>query len=163
MRFYNRERKFHRLNQNIMANWIETKVRYEKTLENGAQKMVNEHYLVDALSFSEAEARITEEIAPYMQGDFSVSAVKRTNISEIFFGEDTSADKYYKIKAAFIIINERTLAEKRSNTNYLVQAKNIVDALNIFQARMKGTMVDFEIVSISETAIMDVYTYKPKQ
>lgn len=145
-----------------MANWIETKVRYEKTLENGAQKMVNEPYLVDALSFSEAEARITEEIAPYMQGDFSVSAVKRTNISEIFFGEDTSADKYYKIKAAFIIINERTLAEKRSNTNYLVQAKNIVDALNVFQEGMKWTMADFEIVSISETALMDVYTYKQK-
>ena len=146
-----------------MANWIETKVRYEQTLENGAQKMVNEPYLVDALSFSEAEARITEEIAPYMQGDFSVSAVKRTNISEIFFGEDTSADTYYKIKAAFIIINERTLAEKRSNTNYLVQAKNIVDALNVFQERMKWTMVDFEVVSISETALMDVYTYKQKQ
>ena len=146
-----------------MANWIETKVRYEKTVENGAQKMVNEPYLVDALSFSEAEARITEEIAPYMQGDFSVSAVKRTNISEIFFGEDTSADKYYKIKAAFIFINEKTLAEKRSNTNYLVQAKNIVDALNIFQERMKGTMADYEIVSISETALIDVFAYKPKQ
>ena len=146
-----------------MANWIETKVRYEKTLENGAQKKVNEPYLVDALSFSEAEARITEEIAPYMQGDFSVSAVKRTNISEIFYAEDTSADKYYKIKAAFVIINERTLAEKRSNTNYLVQAKNIVDALNVFQEGMKGTMADFEIVSISETALIDVYAYKPKE
>ena len=146
-----------------MANWIETKVRYEKTLENGMQKMVNEPYLVDALSFSEAEARITEEITPYMQGDFSVSAVKRTNISEIFYGEDTSADKYYKIKAAFIYINEKTLAEKRSNTNYLVQAKNIVDALNVFQEGMKGTMADFEIVSISETALIDVYAYKPKE
>ena len=145
-----------------MANWIETKVRYEKTLENGMQKMVNEPYLVDALSFSEAEARITEEITPYMQGDFSVSAVKRTNISEIFFNEDTSADKYYKIKAAFISINERTLAKKRSNTNYLVQSKDLVDALNRFQAGMKGTMADYEIVSVSETAIMDVYSYKPK-
>ena len=146
-----------------MANWIETKVRYEKTLENGMQKMVNEPYLVDALSFSEAEARITEEITPYMQGDFSVSAVKRTNISEIFFNEDTSADKYYKIKAAFISINEKTLAEKRNNTNYLVQAKDLVDALNRFQAGMKGTMADYEIVSVSETAIMDVYSYKPKE
>ena len=145
-----------------MTNWIQTKFIYEKTLENGIQKMVNEPYLVDALSFSEAEARITEEITPYMQGDFSVSAVKRTNISEIFFNEDTSADKYYKIKAAFISINERTLAEKRSNTNYLVQSKDLVDALNRFQAGMKGTMAEYEIVSVSETAIMDVYSYKPK-
>ena len=143
-----------------MANWIETKVRYEKTLENGMQKMVNEPYLVDALSFSEAEARITEEITPYMQGDFSVSAAKRTNISEIFFNEDTSADKYYKIKAAFISINERTLAEKRSNMTYLAQAKNLVDALNSFQTGMKGTMADYEIVSVSETAIIDVFANK---
>ena len=129
-------------------------------LENGMQKTVNEPYLVDALSFSEAEARITEEIAPYMQGDFSVSAVKRTNIAEIFFSEDASAEKYYKVKSAFISINEKTLAEKRSNMTYLVQAKNLVDALNSFQAGMKETMADYEIVSISETAIIDVFTYK---
>lgn len=146
-----------------MANWIETKVRYEKTLENGMQKMVNEPYLVDALSFSEAEARITEEISPYMQGEFSVSAVKRTNISEIFFTEDISADKFYKVKASFISINEKTLAEKRSNVNYIVQAADLIDALNNFRAAMKGTMADFDIVSISETALMEVYQYKPKE
>lgn len=146
-----------------MANWIETKVRYEKTMENGMQKMVNEPYLVDALSFSEAEARITEEISPYMQGEFSVSAVKRTNISEIFFTEDSSADKFYKVKASFISINEKTLAEKRSNVNYIVQAADLIDALNNFRAAMKGTMADFDIVSISETALMEVYQYKPKE
>ena len=143
-----------------MANWIETKVRYEKTLENGTKKMVSETYLVDALILSEAEARITEEIAPYMQGDFSVSAVRRTNIAEIFFSEYASAEKYYKVKAAFISINEKTLTEKRSNTTYLVQAKNLVDALNSFQTGMKGTMADYEIVSISETAIIDVFANK---
>lgn len=146
-----------------MENWIETKVRYEKTLENGQHKMVNEPYLVDALSFSEAEARITEEISPYMQGEFSVSAVKRTNISEIFFTGDSSADKFYKVKASFISINEKTLAEKRSNVNYIVQAADLIDALNNFRAAMKGTMADFDIVSISETALMDVYQYKPKE
>ena len=143
-----------------MRNWIETKVRYEKTLENGTKKMVSETYLVDALILSEAETRITEEIAPYMQGDFSVSAEKRTNIAEIFFSEDASAEKYYKVKAAFISINEKTLAEKRSNMTYLAQAKNLVDALNSFQTGMKGTMTDYEIVSVSETAIIDVFANK---
>lgn len=143
-----------------MRNWIETKVRYEKTLENGTKKMVNELYLIDALIFSEAEARITEEIAPYIQGDFSVSSVKRTNIAEIFFSENTPDDKYYKIKAAFISINEKTLAEKRRNVSYLVQAEKLVDALNSFQAGMKGTMANYEIVSVSETAIMDVFKSK---
>ena len=143
-----------------MRNWIETKVSYEKTLENGTKKMVSETYLVDALILSEAETRITEEIAPYMQGDFSVSAVKRTNIAEIFLSEDASAEKYYKVKAAFISINEKTLAEKRSNMTYLAQAKNLVDALNSFQAEMKGTIADYEIVSVSETAIIDVFANK---
>ena len=143
-----------------MANWIETKVRYEKTLENGTKKTVSETYLVDALLFSEAETRITEEIAPYMQGDFSVSAVKRTNIAEIFFSEDTSADKYYKIKATFISINEKTLAEKRSNTTYLVQAEKLVDALIAFGDYMNGTMADYEIVGVSKTAIVDVFVNK---
>ena len=143
-----------------MANWIEAKVRYNKTLENGTKKMVNETYLVDALILSEAETRITEEIAPYMQGDFSVSAVKRTDIAEIFFSENTPDDKYYKIKSAFISINEKTLAEKRSNMTYLAQAKNLVDALNSFQTGMKGTMADYEIVSVSEAAIIDVFANK---
>ena len=146
-----------------MRNWIETKVRYEKTLENGTKKMVSKTYLVDALILSEAETRITEEIAPYMQGDFSVSAVKRTDIAEIFFSENTLDDKYYKIKSAFISINEKTLAEKRRNVNYLVQAKNLVDALNSFQTEMKGTIADYEIVSVSETAIIYVFEYKPSE
>lgn len=146
-----------------MVNWIETKVKYEKTLENGAKKVVTEQYLVDAYSFAEAEARIIEEVTPYIQGDFSVSAVKRTNISEIFFNEDTSADKYYKIKAAFITLDEKTGAEKRSNANYLVQAENLEGALENFKDGMKGTLGDFEIVSISETAIVDVIKYKQKE
>ena len=146
-----------------MVNWIETKVKYEKTLENGAKKVVTEQYLVDAYSFAEAEARIIEEVTPYIQGDFSVSAVKRTNISEIFFNEDTSADKYYKIKAAFITLDEKTGSEKRSNANYLVQAENLEGALENFKDGMKGTLGDFEIVSISETAIVDVIKYKQKE
>ncbi len=143
-----------------MANWIETKVRYEKMMENGLQKNVTEPYLVDALSFTEAEARITEEVTPYISGEFSVSAVKRTNICEIMPSDDADADKWYKVKAAFISINEKTLAEKRSNFYYLVQAGNLKKALSAFENGMKGTMTDFEIIAISETAIMDVYNFK---
>ena len=66
----------------MMNNWFECKVRYDKMMENGLQKKVNEPYMVDALSFTEAEARIIEELTPFISGDFSVSAVKRTKISE---------------------------------------------------------------------------------
>lgn len=143
-----------------MANWFECKVRYEKTVENGAVKKVNEPYLVDALTFTEAEARIIEEITPFItSGDFSVSAVKRTKISEIFF--DDSADKWYLVKVAFITIDEKTAVEKRSVSTILVAAGNFKEAYDNFMIGMQGTMADFEIVSISETLIMDVYKSKP--
>lgn len=141
-----------------MANWFECKVAYTKMMENGLQKKVNEPYLVDALSFTEAEARIIDEVTPFISGDFSVSAVKRTKISEIFW--DDSADKWYLVKVAFITIDEKTAVEKKTTTLILVAAPDFKGALDAFMEGMKGTMADFEIVSITETSIMDVYKVK---
>lgn len=142
-----------------MTKWIETKVRYEKTMENGLQKKVTEPYLVDALSFTEAEKRITAEIAPYMSGEFSVSAVKKSNISELFWSNDNSDDRWYKVKVNFITINEKTMQEKKSASYMLVQASNFRKALKNFDEGMKGTLADYQIVSIAETAIMDVFKF----
>ena len=138
-----------------MANWFECKVRYDKTMENGAIKKVTEPYLVDALSFTEAEARIIAEQTPFISGDFTVNAVKRTKISEIFF--DDSADRWYLVKVAFITIDEKTAVEKRSVSTILVAASDFKGALDRFNEGMKGTMADYEIVSIAETPLMDVY------
>jgi hypothetical protein len=126
--------------------------------ENGAIKKVSEPYLVDALSFTEAEARIIEEQTPYISGEFSVNAVKRTKISEIFY--DETGDKYYLVKVAFITIDEKTAAEKKTSTLILVQAADFKTALDNFVEGMKGTMADYEIQSITETALMDVYRVK---
>lgn len=141
-----------------MANWFECKVRYDKIQENGAVKKVNEPYLVDALSFTEAEARIIEEQTPFISGEFSVSAVKRTKISEIFWNE--GGDRWYMVKVAFITIDERSGVEKRTTTLILVQAGNFKEALDNFIEGMKGTMADYEVVSIAETPLMDVYKVK---
>lgn len=138
-----------------MANWFECKVRYDKMMENGVVKKVNEPYLIDALSFTEAEARIIKEQTPFISGDFSVSAVKRTKISEIF--RDDRADKWYLVKVAFITIDEKSGAEKRSVSQMLVAGNGFKDAFDNFMEGMKGTLGDFEIVSIAETPIMDVY------
>ena len=127
-------------------------------MENGVQKKVNEPYMVDALSFTEAEARIIEELTPFISGDFTVSAVKRTKISEIFW--DDSADKWYLVKVAFITIDEKSAVEKKSISFILVAANNFKEALDNFMEGMKGTMADFDIVSITETPIMDVYKVK---
>lgn len=140
-----------------MSNWFECKVRYDKIQENGSIKKVNEPYLVDALSFTEAEARITEEVSPYISGEFSVSAVKRTKIAEIFW---QGGDRWYQVKVGFITIDEKTAAEKRSNSLILVQASNFKEALEHFEEGMKGTMADYDILSITETPLMDVYKMK---
>lgn len=123
--------------------------------ENGTVKRVNEPYLVDALSFTEAESRIIEEMKPFISGEFSISAVKKTKIAEIFF--DETADKYYQVKYNILLIDERTGAEKKSAVLTLVQASDFDAALANFREGMKGTMADYEIASITETQIMDVY------
>ncbi len=144
-----------------MANWFECKVRYDKTMENGAVKKVNEPYLLDALSFTEAEARMIEEITPFISGDFTVSAVKRTKIAEIFW--DDAADRWYLVKFAFITIDEKTAAEKKTTSLILVAASDFQGAVDAFKEGMKDTMADYEIVSVAETPIMDVYRMKVKE
>lgn len=141
-----------------MALWFETKLRYDKMMENGTVKKVTEPYLVDALSFTEAEARITEESSPFISGEFTVSAAKKSNISEIFY--DESGDRWYRVKVAFITIDENKGTEKRKASYIMVQASDFISAHQRFLEGMKGTMADYEILSISETAIMDVYPAK---
>lgn len=137
-----------------MSIWFETKVRYDKTLENGSVKKVTESYMVDALSFTEAEARISEEIA-HFTSEYTVSAVKISKIAEIF--RQKTGDKWYLVKAAFITLDEKTAVEKRSITQFLVAGDSFKDAYDHFIEGMSGTLADFEINTIQETAIMDVY------
>ncbi len=136
--------------------WFECKVKYDKTLETGAVKTVTEPYLVDALSFTEAEARITEEMQPYISGEFTVSAVRRVNLSDIFYNQ--SGDRWYKVKTNFITIDEKTAVEKKTASFQLVQASEFKEALDVFMEGMKDTMADFEIASITETMLMDVFS-----
>ena len=138
-----------------MALWFECKVRYERMTENGTVKKVNEPYLVDALTFTEAEARIIEKITPYISGDFTISAVKKTRISEIFF--DDRGDKFYMVKVNFITLDEKSGVEKKTSNFMLVQASDIEGALKKFDEGMKGTLADYEVASIAETPLMDVF------
>jgi hypothetical protein len=140
--------------------WFECKIRYEKTLENGMVKKVTEPYLVDALSFTEAEARIIEEMKPFISGEFTVSDIKRANYSELFFSDEESADRWFKSKLLFITLDEKSGNEKKVATNVLIQASDLRDAVKKLDEGMKGSMADYEIASMAETAIMDVYRYE---
>ena len=139
-----------------MSTYFECKVKYDRTLETGAQKTVTEPYLVDALSFTEAEARITDEMRPFATtGEFAVTAVKKVKFDDIFFHD--GGDRWYKVKINMITIDEKTAAEKRTASNSLVQASDFKQALDIFLANMRGVAFDYEIAGINETPIMDVF------
>lgn len=141
-----------------MHTWFECKIRYEKTMENGMNKKVTEPYLVDAMSFTEAEARILELVSPYMSGEFSVADIKRVNYTEVFDNEN--GDRWFKAKLQFIMLDEKNGMEKKTSTNVLVQANDIREAIKHIDEGMKGTMADYIIASVAETALMDVYPYE---
>ena len=142
------------------AQWFECKIRYDKVMEDGLQKKVTEAYVVDALSFSEAEERIIEEMSSYISGEFDVADIKIASYKEIFFSDDDMADKWFKAKLQFITIDERTEKEKRSTVNYLVQAGSFSGALKNINEVMGGTMIDYVVASMAETTMMDVFEYK---
>lgn len=141
------------------ANWFECKIRYKKTMEDGLEKMVTEGYVVDALSFTEAEQRVMEEVSAYISGELEVRDIKKASYGEVFFSDAETADRWYKAKLQFITIDEKSEKEKRSNVYYLVNAGTFTGAVKNIEEVMAGTMVDYVIASVAETALMDVYEY----
>ena len=141
------------------SEWYEVKFQHEQTQEDGTQKKVTELYTVDALSFTEAESKITEEMKLYVSGETFIKAITRAPYKEIFFDERESADKYYKAKLDFIIIDEKTEKEKKSTITYLVQAASLDEAKKNINEVMGTTMIDYDIQSIAETKIIDVFEH----
>ena len=139
------------------AQWFETKVQYEKVQVDGMQKKVTEQYVVDALSFTEAESSIIEEMKPYVSGDYKIKNITPANYHDVFFSDDTQDDKWYKVKLTFITIDEKTEKEKHSIVHYLVQARSTGTAQQAINDVMSKSMIDYETVSISETKILDVF------
>ena len=144
------------------AIWFEAKIRYDKTMENGDLKKVTETYVVDALSFSEAEKRILEKMGSYVSGEIEVCGLKIAPYKEIFFADSNMADRWYIAKLAFITIDEKTDKEKKTRVCYLVNAGNINAAIKNIEEVMAGTMIDYDTLNVSETQILDVFEYKPK-
>jgi hypothetical protein len=138
---------------------FECGIRYEKTLENGMQKKVTELYIVDALSFTEAESRIIGEMSCFISGEFDVVSEKITNYSELV--ENAQGDKWYRVKVNYITLDEKTGKEKKAPKYLLVQAKDIDNARAMTNEFMKDSMVDWNCEAVQETKIMDVFKYTP--
>ena len=142
------------------STWFETRVKYAKTQEDGTEKMVSESYLVDALSFTEAESSIIDEMAVYVSGEFRVAGISKAAYGEIFFSDVDDDDKWYKAKLQFITIDEKSDKEKRQNVMYLVQAKSLARALRYVDEVMGKTMIDYDVVGLNETKLMDVFEHQ---
>nr|DAU86950.1 MAG TPA: protein of unknown function (DUF4494) [Caudoviricetes sp.] len=145
------------------STWFETKVKYQKTMEDGSEKVVSEAYVVDALSFTEAESAIIEEMSVYVSGELRVSGIAKSNFGEIFFSDKEDDDSFYICKLQFITLDEKTGKEKRSNVTYLVQAKSMHRAINNIDEVMGKTLIDYEIIGLSKTNVYDVFEHKTKE
>lgn len=133
-------------------------LKYEKMDEKGLNKKVTEHYLVKSFTCSSAEYSIIQEMQPFITGYFKVNAVKESKYSELFLFDEEAADRYFECKLRFITLDEKSCKEKFTQTKVLVQAADLRDAVKKLDAGMRGTMADYQIVAVSETNIMDIFT-----
>ena len=144
-----------------MATWFSVRVVYDKTNEQGRQTKAKEVYLIDALSFTEAEARAIGEVYPYVDkaGELKVTAMKMEELAEIFNTEDEAADRWYRVKVVFVMMDEKTMKEKKKHQMCLVKGKSTEDAMKRLHEGMKGSMADYVIHTVSETQYEDVFFY----
>lgn len=142
--------------------WFEIKVKMDVMQDDGMTKSVPFRYIVDALNFTEAEARVIEEVKPYTSGSLDVEVEKKVRISEIFPDASEQADKWYKAKLMFITIDEKTQTEKETPANILVQAGTFDGALERLRKGMSGSLMDYRVAKLEETQIMDVFVYRTK-
>lgn len=140
-----------------MNTWFQCKVKYQKLDEEGRQKFVTEPYLLDAVSFTEAESRAFEKLGEEIDGEFSVTNLSKTNFTEIVPNEN--ADDWYKCKVAFVMLDEDSGKEKKVNNYFLVQANNVKEAVEGVEESLKEMLVPFEIPSVALTPIMEVWPY----
>lgn len=142
------------------ATWFEVGIRYRKTQEDGSEKAVTERYAVDALSFTEAESAITEEMEAYISGEFKIKSEVQANYGEVWFSDNDDDGKWYKAKLSYITIDERTEKEKRTNVTYLVQAKSMHRALKNIDEVMGKSLAEYEVVGLQETKVLDVFEHQ---
>ena len=142
------------------ATWFECKIRYDKVDESGVNKAVTETYVVDALSFTEAEKAIIKDMEPFISGEFEVKDIKKATYKEIFFSDDSAADKWFKVKLQFITFAEQTGNEKKSSVTYILQSDTFNNAVTSISEVMKGSMMEYVTANVQETSIMDVYEHE---
>ena len=146
-----------------VSKYYEVKIQYHKMQEDGKEKKVTEQYVVEALTFTEAESRIIEEMTPYISGEFDVVSEKIAPYNEIFLSDRTDDDKWFISKVGFITLDERTDKEKKQTFRYLVQAATSELALDYTKEMFSHGMSDYSIEAVQDTPTLDVFLYEVKK
>ena len=139
------------------SKYFEVKIQYQKMQDDGKEKKVTEQYVVEALSFTEAESRIVEEMTPYVSGEFDVVSEKIAPFNEIFISDRTDDDKWFISKVGFITLDERTAKEKKQTFRYLVQAETSEKAMDYTKEMLSEVMSDYSIDAVQDTATLEVF------
>ena len=144
-----------------MNYWFECKVSYERQADSMGMKKVSESYLVDALSFTEAEERITKEVRPFVSvGELEVVNIRRARIAELFLNDETEDDRYFRAKVNFITVDEKSGSEKKTSATMIVKSDSLPNAVTELKARLDSQMASYEIAAVSDTQILDVFQYE---
>ena len=146
-----------------VSKYYEVKIQYQKMQEDGREKKVTEQYVVEALSFTESESRITEEMTPYISGEFDIVSEKIAPYNEIFISDRTDDDKWFISKVGFITLDERTDKEKKQTFRYLVQARTSELAMDYTKEMFSHGMSDYSIEAVQDTPTLDVFLYEVKK
>jgi len=141
----------------MSAIWYECKVKYKKLDDNGVLKLVSEPYLVDALSFTEAESRINTEMAAFVSEEFKIINIKVANFAEIHPFENS--DRWFKSKVSLLAYDEESGKERKTSFYLLIQANDVKEAFDNTNQVMQNTMGEYTIPAISESPIVDVFPF----
>lgn len=142
-----------------MNTWFTVKVKYTKQLEDGRLKRVTEPYLVDSVSFTDAEARIYDEVGQSVIGEFLITGISKTDFADIFYYEDS--EDWYKCKLTYVAVDGDEGKEKKITSNFLVTANNVKEAYERIKESLSDMTVSFEVPAISLTNIVEVLPYNP--
>lgn len=144
-----------------MNYWFECKVSYERQADSMGMKKVSESYLVDALSFTEAEKRIIKEIRPFVSvGELEVVNIRRARIAELFLNDEAEDDRYFRAKVNFITVDEKSGSEKKTSATMIVKSDSLPNAVTELKAQLESQMASYEIAAVTDTQILDVFQYE---
>ncbi|MFT7161590.1 MAG: hypothetical protein ACI9GZ_002777 [Bacteroidia bacterium] len=144
-----------------MKTWYACKVKHAVTTEDGRMKQVTDTFLVDGVSFTDAEKRIYEISERDVRGDFMITNIAKTNIAEVVNYEDS--ETWFKCKVAYVTLDEEAQKEKKINSYFLVGADNAKIAYERIEDNLSTMLVPIEIPSITQTAFIEVYPFNEEE